>query len=76
MLMKGFPGASVVKESPAVQETRIGSLGPEDPLEKEMATFASILACKTPGQRSLEGNSPTGSQRVGHDLVTKPPPPS
>ena len=44
MLIKGFPGGSVGKESPAVQETWIGSLGQEDPLEKEGATFSSILA--------------------------------
>ena len=44
MLIKGFPGGSVGKESPAVQETWIGSLGREDPLEKEVATFSSILA--------------------------------
>ena len=75
MLIKGFPGGSVGKESPAVQETWIGSLGREDPLEKEVATFSSILARKTPGQRSLEGNNPRGLQRVGHDLMTKPPPP-
>ena len=44
MLIKGFPGGSVGKESPAVQETWIGFLGREDPLEKEGATFSSILA--------------------------------
>ena len=31
---------------PAVQETQVQSLGPEDPLEKEMATHSSILAWK------------------------------
>ena len=43
----GFPGGSVVKNLPAVQETqvtRVGSLGQEDALEKEMATHSSILA--------------------------------
>ena len=33
-----------MKNSPAVQETRVRSLGREDPLEKEMATYSSILA--------------------------------
>ena len=41
---QAFPGDSEVKNSPAVQETRIQSLGLEDPLEKEMATYSSILA--------------------------------
>ena len=39
-----FPGDSVVKNSPAMQETRFQSIGWEDPLEKEMATHFSILA--------------------------------
>ena len=29
-----------------MQETQVQSLGREDPLEKEMATYSSILACK------------------------------
>ena len=36
--------AQWVKYLPAVQETRVRSLGWEDPLEKEMATHSSILA--------------------------------
>ena len=40
----GFPGGSVTKNLPAVQETRVRFLGWEDPLEKEMATHSSILA--------------------------------
>ena len=39
-----FPGGSAVKNSPVMQETGIQSLGPEDPLEKEMETYSSILA--------------------------------
>ena len=35
-----------VKNLPAVQETRVQSLGQEDPLEKEMAIHSSILARK------------------------------
>ena len=38
----------MVKHVPAVQETRVRSLGWEDPLEKEMATHSSILAWKIP----------------------------
>ena len=40
----GFPGGSV----PPVWETWVQSLGQEDPLEKEMATHASIPACEIP----------------------------
>ena len=36
--------AHVVKSLPAMQETWIQSLSQEDPLEKEMATYSSILA--------------------------------
>ena len=49
--VKGFPGSPVVKYLPAVQETqesRVRSLGWEDPLEQEMATHCRILAWKTP----------------------------
>ena len=40
--------AQMIKNLPAVQETRLQSLGQEDPLEKEMATNSSILAWKIP----------------------------
>ena len=53
----GFLGASLVaqmvKNLPAMQETRVQSLGQEDPLEKEMATDSSILSGEFHGQRSL-----------------------
>ena len=38
----------MVKNPPALQETRVQSLGQEDPLEKEMATHSSTLAWKIP----------------------------
>ena len=44
----GFPGGSVVKILPVMQETRVRSLGQEDPLEMEMATHSSILAGELP----------------------------
>ena len=53
--------AQQVKNSPAVQETQetwVPFLGREDPLEKERATYSSILAWTIPGQRSLAGYSP------------------
>ena len=43
-----FPGGSVVKNAPAMQERQIRSLGQEDPLEKELATHYSILAWEIP----------------------------
>ena len=45
---KSFPGGSGVKKAPAVQETRVQSLGWEDPLEKGMAAHSSILVWKVP----------------------------
>ena len=42
----------------AMQETWVQSLGPEDPLEKEMATHSSILPGKISWMRSLAGYSP------------------
>ena len=43
---------------PAMQETRVRSLGQEDPLEKRMAIHSSILAWRFHGQRSRMGYSP------------------
>ena len=48
-----------------IQETQVPSLGQEDPLEKAMATYSSILAWKKAhGQRSLEGYSPRGLKEL------------
>ena len=38
----------MVKNLPTVQETEVGSLDREDPLEKELATHSSVLAWRTP----------------------------
>ena len=61
------PVAQSVKNLPAVQETRIRSLGWEDPLEKEMATHSSILAWRIPWTEEPCGLQSMGSQTVGHD---------
>ena len=45
---------------PAMRETRVQSLGREDPLEKEMATHSNILTWKIHGWRSLVDCSPWG----------------
>ena len=42
----GFLVAQTVKNLPAMRETKVLSLGQEDPLEKEMTTHSSILAWK------------------------------
>ena len=54
-----------------MQETRVLSLGQEDPLEEGMATPSSILAWKIP--RTEETGEPQSreSQRVRHDLATE-----
>ena len=52
--------AQIVKRLPAMQETRVQSLGQEDPLEKEMATHSSTLSWKFHGWRSLVDYSPWG----------------
>ena len=48
-----------------MQETRVQSLGLEDPLEKEMATHSSILAWKIPWTEEPGGLQSMGLQRVG-----------
>ena len=59
--------AQSVKNLPAVQETRVQSLGWEDPLEKEMATHSNILAWKISWTEEPGGLQSMGSQRVRHD---------
>ena len=62
-----FPGGSVVKNPPAMQETWVQYVGWEDPLEKEMATHSSILAWKIPWMEEPGGLQSMGSPRVGDD---------
>ena len=50
-----------------MQEMQAGSLGQEDPLEKEIATHSSILAWEIPWTEEPVRLQSTGSQRVGHD---------
>ena len=59
--------AQMVKNLPAMQETRVLSLGWEDPLEKEMATHSSILAWKIPRMEEPGRLQSMGLQKVGHD---------
>ena len=60
----------MVKNSPANAgdiEVGVQSLGQEDPLEKEMATYSSILAWRIPWTEEPGRLQFMGSQRVGHD---------
>ena len=59
--------AQTVKNLPAMWETRVRSLGLEDPLEKGMATHSSIFAWKTPGTEEPGGLQSMGLHRVGQD---------
>ena len=68
--MLGFPGGSVAKNPPAIQElqeTQFQSLGQEDTLEKEMATHSSILAWRITWTEEPGGLQPTELQTVRHD---------
>ena len=66
----GFPGAQWIKKPPAMQKTRVWSLGREDSLEKEVTTHSSFLAWRIPWTEE-----PSGLQsmvaRVGDNLETK-----
>ena len=57
----------MVKNSPAVWETWVSSLGWEDPLEEGMATLSSILAWRIPRTEEPGELQSMGLQRVGHD---------
>ena len=57
----------MVKRLPTMPETRVQSLGLEDPLEKEMAPHSSTLAWKIPWMENSGRLQPMGLQRVGHD---------
>ena len=59
--------AQTVKHLSTMRETRVQSLGWEDPLEKEMATYFSILAWRIPGMGEPGGLPSLGLHRVGHN---------
>ena len=64
---KTFLVAQTVKRLSTMRETRVRSLGWEDPLEKEMAIHSSTIAWKIPWTEMLGKLQCMGSQRVGHD---------
>ena len=61
----GFLGGPEVKNPPPAQELQempVQSLGGEDPLEKEMETYSSILAWEIPWTEEPDGLQVTGLQ--------------
>ena len=69
VILKGSATRSRIAELlwPDAPVAPVGSLGPEDPLEKEMATHSSIFARRIPCTKDPGGLQSMGSQRVGQD---------
>ena len=67
-----FPGDWAIKNLPELQETRVGSLGQEDPPEKVMAAHSSMVWEISRIEESDKLLS-MGLQTVRHDLATIPP---
>ena len=61
----------MVKNPQAMQKMWVRSLGWEDPLEMEMATYSTILSWAISRTEEPGRLQSMGSQRVGHDLATK-----
>ena len=59
--------AHTVKRLSTMWETRVQSLGWENPLEKEMAIHSRTIAWKIPWTEEPGRLQSTGLQRVGHD---------
>ena len=66
--------AQSVKNLRAMPKTQVQPLGQEDPLKKEIAAHSNILAWRIPWTEEPAGLQSMGIARVGHDLVTTPPP--
>ena len=62
-----FLVAQTIKNQPSILETRVRSLGQEDPLEKGIATHSSILSWRTPWTEE-----PGGLQSMGSDTIYSP----
>ena len=62
--------AQRVRLLPTMRESRVWSLGWEDPLEKEMATHSHVLAWKIPWMKEPGRLQSMGLKRVGHDWAT------
>ena len=59
--------SQLVRNLHAMQETQVGFLGQEDPLEKEMVSHSSILAWEIPWTEESGGLQSMGSQRVKYN---------
>ena len=59
--------AQTVKCLSTMRETRVGALGWEDPLEKEMAIHSSTITWKNPWTEEPGRLQSMGWQRVGQD---------
>ena len=57
----------MVKNLPAMQEAQVPSLGPEDPLERALATHSSVLAWRIPWTEKPGRLWSIGLQRVEHE---------
>ena len=62
-----FPGGTVIKNLSAKQEIWVWLLVREDPLEREIATYSSILSGKIPWTEEPGELQPMGWKRVGHN---------
>ena len=62
--------AQRLRHLPGMRETRVRSLGREDPLAKEMAPHSSTLAWRIPWREEPGRLQSMGSKRVGHDWAT------
>jgi len=60
----------MVNDLPAKQETQVQSLGQEDPVEKGISTYSSILAWRIPWTEEPGGLESIGWQRVRHNWAT------
>ena len=69
-IYQDFPVSQTVTNLPAMQETRVWSLGWEDPLEKGMASQSSILAWRIPWIEEPGELKSVGLQMVEHDWAT------
>ena len=67
LLVRASLVVQTVKSPPAIQETWVGSLGWDDPLEEGMATHAGILAWKISWMEEPDRLQSMGSPRFGHD---------
>ena len=70
-LSLGFPGGPVIKKLSPKQEMQVQSLSQEDPLEKEMTTYSSILAWEFPWTEEPVRLQYLGSQKVRHNFATE-----